>query len=83
MDISNERSVYKLTQSFEIKDQRINSIDAHANLVALGDKKGHVFSYEDQRDESQIDSLSQFLPLRDGSKRGTGEITQIVNLPRL
>lgn len=49
---TNERSVYKLSLAFEIQAQKINSIDAHSNVVALGDKKGHVFSYEDQRDET-------------------------------
>lgn len=82
MDSVNERSVYKLTQAFEIKEQRIVAIDAHANVVALGDKKGHVFSYEDQKDPSQLDSQSIFESLKEGQKRGSGEITQITNLPR-
>lgn len=48
VDTSNERSVYKWTQAFEVKEQRIVAVDSHDNVVALGDKKGYVFPFEEQ-----------------------------------
>jgi hypothetical protein len=47
MDTTNERSVYKWTSALEIKDQRINAVDAHDNVLALADKRGHVYPYEE------------------------------------
>ena len=44
---TNVRSVYNLTQPIEVKDQRINAVDAHDNVVALGDKRGYVFPFEE------------------------------------
>ena len=46
-DTSNERSVYKWTQAFDVKEQRIVAVDSHDNVVALGDKKGYVFPFEE------------------------------------
>jgi hypothetical protein len=46
-DNSNERSVYKWTQAFDVKEQRIVAVDSHDNVVALGDKKGYVFPFEE------------------------------------
>ena len=47
MDSSNERSVYKFSQAVEVKDQRIIACDSHDNVLALGDKKGYVFPFEE------------------------------------
>ena len=85
MDTTNERSVYKWTPAIEIKEQRIVAVDTHDNVVALGDKKGYVFPFEEQVSmggNGQIGSQSNFDPLNDGGKRGSGEITQIMYLPR-
>ena len=46
MDTSNERSVYKCSTALELKEQRILSCDAHDNVLALGDKKGHIFLFQ-------------------------------------
>ena len=85
VDTSNERSVYKWTQAFDVKEQRIVAVDSHDNVVALGDKKGYVFPFEEQVSmggDGQIGSSSNFDPLTDGGKRGPGEINAIKYLPR-
>ena len=85
LDTSNERSVYKWSQAFDVKEQRINAVDTHDNVVALGDKKGYVYPYEEQISmggDGQIGSQSNFDPLTDSGKRGPGEISQIKYLPR-
>jgi hypothetical protein len=48
MDTTNERSVYKWTPAIDIKEQRIVAVDTHDNVVALGDRKGYVFPFEEQ-----------------------------------
>jgi hypothetical protein len=50
MDTTNERSVYKWTEAIKVKDSKILAIDAHQNVVAYGDKRGHVFPYEESID---------------------------------
>jgi len=53
--------------------------------VALGDKKGYVFPFEEQQqnnDAGMLGTKSTFDPLNDGGKRGSGEILQIMYLPR-
>jgi hypothetical protein len=57
-----------------MKDQRVLSIDAHNNVIALGDKRGHLFPFEEQIDIGAIGSTSTFTPLNDGGKRGSAEI---------
>jgi len=56
MDLTNERSVYKWTAAIELKEQRILALDAHDNVLTLGDKKGHVFPFEEQINVGQIGS---------------------------
>ncbi len=79
---SNERSVYKWTEAIKMKDSRILAIDAHNNVVALGDKRGHIFPFEEQIDMGPVGSTSTFTPLNDGGKRGSTEIVQVMYLPR-
>ena len=47
LDTSNERSVYKWSQAFDVKEQRIVAVDSYDNVVALGDKKGYVYPFEE------------------------------------
>lgn len=47
MDTINERSVYKWAEALKFKNEKILAIDAHDNVLALGDKKGHVFPFEE------------------------------------
>lgn len=53
-------------------------------MVALGDKKGYVFPFEEQVQMGGVGmgSKSSFDPLNEGGKRGSGEISQIMYLPR-
>jgi hypothetical protein len=47
MDTTNERSVYRWTEALKVKDQKIFAIDSHDNVLVLGDKRGHVFPFEE------------------------------------
>ena len=83
MDSTNERSVYRHSLAIEMKDQRIVAVDSYDNVVALGDKKGYVFPFEERVDGGNaITSKLKFDPLNDGGKRGNSEIQQILYLPR-
>ena len=75
MDTTNERSVYRWTEAIKVKDTRILAVDAHDNVVALGDKRGHIFPFEEQIDMGMMGSQSTFMPLNEGGKRGSTEIT--------
>lgn len=59
------RSVYKWSKAIDIKDQKIVAVDTHDNVVALGDKKGYVFPYEEQlsMQDGQIGNQSTFDPI--------------------
>lgn len=48
MDTINERSVYKCIEALKVKDQKVYAIDSHDNVLVLGDKRGHVFPFEEQ-----------------------------------
>ena len=48
MDTTNERSVYRCTEAIKIKEQKILTIDSHDNVLVTGDKRGHVFPFEEQ-----------------------------------
>ena len=74
MEAIHLRSVYKWTEALKIKESKVLAIDAHDNVLALGDKRGHIFPYEEQINVGQIGSQSSFDPLNDGGKRGSGEI---------
>ena len=76
MDTSNERSVYKWSSAIEMKDQKILCADTNDNVILLGDKKGYVFTYDEQvgpRKDGEIGSQSEFIQLNQG-KRGQAEI---------
>lgn len=75
MDTSNERSVYKCTEAIKIKEQKILTIDSHDNVLVVGDKRGHVFPFEEQLNMGEIGSTSTFDPLNQGGKRGSAEIS--------
>lgn len=52
-------------------------------MLALADKRGHVYPYEEMINRSQMGTSSTFEPLIDGGiKRTSGEITQIMYLPK-
>jgi len=80
MDTTNERSVYKWTEALKMKDHKIFAIDSHDNVLVLGDKRGHVFPFEEQVDINT--QTSMFEQLNQGGKRGNDEIKQISYLPR-
>ena len=74
MDTTFERSVYKWQTQLEIKDQRIIALDSHDNVLALGDRRGYVYTYEEQVDRGAIGSQSTYMPLNKETRRGQGEI---------
>jgi hypothetical protein len=73
MDTSNERSVYRWTEALKVKDQKILAIDSHDNVLVLGDKRGHVFPFEEHIMVGQV-GQSTFEQLNQGGKRGNDEI---------
>ena len=48
MDAMHLRSVYRWTEALKLKESKVLAIDAHDNVLALGDKRGHIFPYEEQ-----------------------------------
>jgi len=37
--------VYKHTAAFEVKENKISTVDSNDNLIVQGDKKGYVYVY--------------------------------------
>jgi hypothetical protein len=67
-----------------MKEQRITACNSHDNVLALGDKKGYVFPFEEESQGSGAmgQVKTRFEQLHEGGKRGNSEITQILYLPR-
>ena len=42
-----DRSFYDLSHAFDIKEQKIASIDSSDNVVVLGDKRGYIYAYDE------------------------------------
>ena len=76
----NVRSVYELVSAFDVKDYKISAIDTNDNVVVLGDKKGYIFTHNEEM-RGGSGSQSQF-SLTNSTKRASQEINQILFLRR-